>query len=147
MEMTRVASSADPERSTPANSSAANGRDTKAVSTEKSTHGNDSKPIRIREGSKLVDQIGEFQRSGDQINFFSKEAQGALRVLENLALERIARVLDDNPSKHVWSVTGVITEFRGENYLLVTRAALKAQPKVAPAVEQRKPESPDKKAD
>ena len=101
----------------------------------------------MREGSKLVDQVGDFQKSGEQINFYIKEPGAVLRVLENLALERVARVLDDNPSMRSWSVTGVITEFRGENYLLVTRATLKAQqkPNPNPTVEQRKVEAGEKK--
>ena len=83
---------------------------------------------RLREGCKLVDQVGDFQKSGDHINFsFGKDGHGALRVLENLALERVARVLDDNPSLRVWCISGVITEYRGENYLLLTRATLKAR--------------------
>lgn len=124
---------------------AASVRVPKTVAAEKITVASESKQGRIREGSKLVDQIGEFQKSGDQINFFAKQPHGALRVLENLALERVVRVLDDNPAKRVWSVTGVITEFRGENYLLVTRAVLKAQPKSGPSVENRKAETGEKK--
>ena len=48
-------------------------------------------------------------------------------VLENLNLERIARVLGDDPDARQWSVTGSITEYRGGNYLLVTRAILKSR--------------------
>jgi hypothetical protein len=98
----------------------------KPASTEKSDP-KSSSTGRLREGSKLVDQIGEFQKSGERINFFSKDGHGVLRVLENLALERVGRVLDDNPATRDWSVSGVVTEFRGENYLLLTRAVLKAR--------------------
>lgn len=103
------------------------------------------KGVRLREGSKLVDQIGEFQKSGDQFSFFTKETYGALRVLENLALERVARMLDDNPTMRLWSVTGVVTEYRNENYLLITHAVLKAQPKKTAAGETPKAESASKK--
>jgi hypothetical protein len=99
----------------------------------------ESKLGRIREGSKLIDQIGEFQKSGETstggalvVHFYSKELHGPMRVLENLALERVVRTLDDNPAIWLWSVTGVVTEFHGENYLLITRAVLKAHPKSTP---------------
>lgn len=82
---------------------------------------------RLREGSKIIDQIGDFQKSVERINFFPKEGPAALRVLENLALERVVRALEDNPTMRTWSVTGVITEFRGENYLLITRAVVKGR--------------------
>ncbi len=134
----------EPTKTAPS-SKAASARDPKTPAVEKTSGAGESKLGRIREGSRLVDQIGEFQKSGDQINFFAKEGNGAVRVLENLALERVARVLDDNPTMRVWSVTGTITEFRGENYLLVTRAVLKAQPKSGPPVDHRKAESVDKK--
>lgn len=102
------------------------------------------KAVRLREGSKLVDQVGEFQKSGDQISFFAKDTFGSLHVLENLALERIARVLDDNPTMRLWSVTGVVTEYRNENYLLITRAVLKAQTKKTAPAESPKSESVNK---
>jgi len=44
--------------------------------------------------------------------------------LENLNLERIARAVADNPVTLEWKVTGTITEYRGANFLLVTRATL-----------------------
>lgn len=123
----------------------AKGRDPAATSAEKSANGGDIKPSKLREGSKLIDQIGEFQRSGDQFSFFAKENYGGLRVLENLALERIARVLDDNPSMRLWSVTGVVTEYRNENYLLITRAVVKAQSKPKASAGSRKTEAANKK--
>ena len=82
----------------------------------------------MREGAKLVEQIGEFQKSGDQVNFYLPNRKTELRVLPNLALERVVRILEDNPSVRTWNVSGVITEYQGENYLLLTRAVLKARP-------------------
>lgn len=125
----------------------AKGRDPIGTEVEKTLNSSsDGKPVRLREGFKLVDQLGEFQRSGDQYSFFAKETYGVLRVLENLALERVARVLDDNPSMRVWSVTGVVTEYRNENYLLITRAVLKAQPKKNLVSESQKVETESSKA-
>jgi hypothetical protein len=101
-----------------------------------------SSSLRMREGTKLTDQLGDFQKSGDRYNFYPLEGKGVLRVLENLALERVAGVLLDDPSPRTWSVSGVLTEYRGENFLLITRAVLKSRgarptpsggiPKIAP---------------
>ena len=95
---------------------------------------------RLREGSKITDQLGEFQVTADRFNFYLQNDKHAIRVLENLSLERIARTLEDDPSPRTWSVTGVLTEFRGENYLLITRAVLK--PRQIPATR-----TPDNKKD
>lgn len=82
---------------------------------------------RLREGSKIADQLGEFQKTADRYSFYLKDGKGVVRVLENLALERVARSLEDDPSPRLWSVSGVLTEYRGENFLLVTRAILKSK--------------------
>lgn len=82
---------------------------------------------RMREGSKLIEVVGEFQFSGDRV-VFSPEAGGdSLRVLENLALERIGRQLTEGRGSRTWVVSGVVTEFRGGNYLLVTKAVVRLE--------------------
>jgi hypothetical protein len=48
-------------------------------------------------------------------------------VLENLALQRISQVLDENRGPRQWIVSGLITEYRGSNYLLVTKAVIQLQ--------------------
>ena len=78
---------------------------------------------RDREGSKLINQIGEFHEAGERISFYFDGSTRSFVVLENLALERISRKLDQGTRK--WSVTGTITEFRGSNFLLVERALMK----------------------
>jgi hypothetical protein len=84
---------------------------------------------RRREGD-LFQAPGRFESTGDRITFYADEGEEVFRVLENLALERIARVLED-PSglggSRKWNVTGVVTEYRGSNYLLIERAILKAR--------------------
>lgn len=87
--------------------------------------------MRLREGARITDLVGEFQRSSDRYTFVQEDAKQGIRVLENLALERVSRILEDDPSPRMWSVSGTITEYRGENYLLVTRAVLK--PRAVPA--------------
>ena len=97
----------------------------KEKTTLKATSGQE---FRLREGSKLVDEIGEFRRAGaDRFAFYPKDRDVSFRTLENLALERVARVLDEDTSPRLWSVSGLVTEFRGSNYLFVTRAVLNAK--------------------
>jgi hypothetical protein len=89
---------------------------------------------RLREGSKLVAQLGEFQATRGRFAFFSEGSNDSLLVLENLALQRIARELELGTRK--WSVSGTVTEYMGLNYLLVERAVMK-QRIVSDAVEPR----------
>lgn len=83
---------------------------------------------RLREGTKLTDVAGQFDFSGDRIAFFPANSKDSYRVLENLALERVSRILGESRNKPEWSVSGVVTEFRGVNYLLVTKAVIKTTP-------------------
>ena len=80
---------------------------------------------RIREGTELVDQPGSFRPTGDRIAFFTDVGKGRLVVLENLALERVRRSIEDTPTPPEWIVTGTVTEYRGENFLFVRRAVLR----------------------
>ena len=79
---------------------------------------------RLREGTRLVDERGIFQNLGDRIAFVPGGDKEPYRVLENLALERIGQKLDEGRGQQQWIVSGVITEFRGANYLLVTKAVI-----------------------
>jgi len=81
---------------------------------------------RVREGAVLKAQLGEFREAGERIRFYLHDDKTKSFVaLENLALDRVSRVLDENTTPRTWSVTGVVTEFRSGNFLLVTRATLK----------------------
>src|SRR5262245_51941142 len=46
---------------------------------------------RLREGSKITDEIGEFQTAADRFHFYLQNDKRPIRVLENLSLERVAR--------------------------------------------------------
>ena len=81
---------------------------------------------RLREGSTLQDEPGVFQETGDRIVFQSRIRKTPLTVLENLALERISTALEKTGPRQ-WTVSGVVTEFRGVNYLLVSRALRRAR--------------------
>jgi hypothetical protein len=83
---------------------------------------------RLREGTKLVDVIGTFQSAGgDSIAFSREDGKDSFRVLENLALQRVGQVLEEDRGTRKWIVSGVITEYRGANYLLVTKAVVQLQ--------------------
>jgi hypothetical protein len=79
---------------------------------------------RLREGTQLVDQAGKFEFAGDRVAFFPNGSSDSYRVLENLALERISRILNEGRGKQAWILSGTLTEFRGSNYLLITKAVL-----------------------
>ena len=79
---------------------------------------------RKREGAKF-DGAGRFEVTGDRVSFYPAEGQESFRVLENLALERVARVQGETREPREWLVLGVFTEYQGTNYLLLTRAVVK----------------------
>ena len=89
---------------------------------------------RLREGTVLTDEGGRFRQDGDGAVFIS-EKQIEFVALENLNLERVARTLkgSDESESIRWSVSGMVTEFNGRNFLLITRAVYKsASPPPAP---------------
>lgn len=82
---------------------------------------------RLREGTRLTEVVGTFQTIGaDGITFSPRGSKESYRVLENLALERIGRTLDESRGTRLWVVSGLITEYRGANYLLVSKAVMQA---------------------
>jgi hypothetical protein len=82
---------------------------------------------RLREGVSLELQ-GSFKLTGDRLMFYSATGNRRFGTLENLNLERIARMVRDSADPLEWSVNGTVTEFQGANYLLVSRAVLKSKP-------------------
>jgi len=83
-------------------------------------------PPRVREGTELVDQTGAFQIVGERVVFVAERNSQRFVALENLNLERIARTVASHPYPLQWRVSGRITEFRGNNFILVERAIGKA---------------------
>ena len=82
---------------------------------------------RIREGTKITNRLGRFRQAGDRAIFITK-TNVELGGLPNLNLERIVRTLKgvDDPESIWWSVSGIVTEFSGKNYLLIDRAVYKS---------------------
>jgi len=81
--------------------------------------------LRAREGSEIVSQPGAFSSVGDRIVFVTADGRQRYTALENLCLERVARAIADTPERLQWSVTGVVTEYRSANYVLLRRAVMK----------------------
>ena len=79
---------------------------------------------RIRREGSSIDLSGVFRVVGDRVLFHPQPSGEALRVLENLALERIVGVLEESSGERQWKVSGMVTEYRGANYLLVRRAMI-----------------------
>jgi hypothetical protein len=101
----------------------------------------------IREGTRWTNRVGQFTQSeggwfftpvqteSEQRHSASSTSQDGvttpasmtrsstgsrIRVLENLALQRVAQIIQQDPSDNRWMINGVVTEFFGENRLLMT---------------------------
>lgn len=107
---------------TSAPSSATEPASTSARSTDRDERASGQ---RLREGSKLHHAEGRFEFAGDRISFQITATKESFRVLENLALERISKVLGEDREPQVWIISGTVTEYRGSNYLLITKSILK----------------------
>lgn len=77
---------------------------------------------RLREGTQLIEVTGKFEAAGDGANFVLAESGESVQVLENLALQRISRVLPQLQPGMQWTISGVVTEYNSRNYLLLTKA-------------------------
>jgi len=101
-------------------------------------------PPRLREGSRIGSTVGRFSRVGrrwafevepisakaDEAAALTARSDASLpedplmatkyQVLENLALQRIVDAVSQDPNDLRWTATGVITEFSGENWLLLS---------------------------
>jgi hypothetical protein len=116
----------------------------------------DASRMRLREGSRIGPTIGRFSRAGRRWIFEvepptvdddqakpaidgSVDSDAALsgkpvmpaqfHILENLALQRVADAAAQDTNDLRWTVTGVLTEFSGENWLLLStvyRAPIKS---------------------
>lgn len=81
---------------------------------------------RLREGTEIRDVPGQFIQVDGRFEFVSMDGSQRLRLLENLALERASRKVEETAQNVTWSVSGVVTEYRGVNYLLVKRVVVEA---------------------
>jgi len=79
-----------------------------------------------REGMQLENERGEFQRSAGRWLFRCDSNGAQFLVLENLGLQRVAEQAKESPDDTRWTASGLITEFRGARYLLLSRAVQRA---------------------
>lgn len=82
---------------------------------------------RLREGAEVLDTLGGFEWAGDRLNFVAENGQVETKVLENRMMERVVQTLETSTGDLQWSVSGRITEYRGNNYLLLTHVILKGK--------------------
>jgi hypothetical protein len=89
---------------------------------------------RLREGTRLIDVEGRFDSNGDRWIFFQADVNQSYKVLENIALERIHKVVEETRAgeKPLWTISATVTEYLGSNYLLVTKAVIKVPAVVSP---------------
>ena len=84
-------------------------------------------PQRLREGTRLLDAAGRFEVVGDRISFVFADSTESMRVLENLSLDRVFRVLSNSQASPQWIISGTVTEYNSGNYLLLTKAVQTAK--------------------
>jgi len=80
--------------------------------------------LRLREGTALRGLVGSIRPLGDRWTLFLSQRDERYILLENLALERILRTNASFTEAPDWTVDGTVTEFRGQNYLLIEKALL-----------------------
>jgi len=79
---------------------------------------------RLREGTKVNDLVGSVGQTGQRYTLFVDTNGNRFVLLENLMLERILRSQASYPEQVQWKVSGTVTEFQGQNYLLINHALL-----------------------
>ena len=82
------------------------------------------RPVLLREGETIRGTLGRMEAEEGRYVFALLDGQHRFPILENLALERVQRALDESVTPLVWSVTGTLTEYNGRNYLLLQSAIL-----------------------
>jgi hypothetical protein len=95
--------------------------------------------VKTREGGEWKGQRGRFTLIGDRVSFTPSDRQINVMVLENLNLERIVRTIEESRTvsdadQLEWTIDGVLTEYRGSNFLLLHRSVLVAKPKKSDSV-------------
>jgi hypothetical protein len=80
---------------------------------------------RLREGGEIANQVGYFQAAGDRLTFVANDNKNRYVILENSNLEQVAKTLADDPKQAEWIVSGIISEYRGGNFLMLHQAVLK----------------------
>ena len=74
----------------------------------------------------LANVVGSFQDAGERIAFHPDDGRGPFLVLENQMRERVERLRRET-GDCAWVVSGVLTEYGGQNYLLLNRVVVKPE--------------------
>ena len=96
--------------------------------------GNDHRPC-LREGGEIVGQAGYFRANGSRLAFVSEDNKRNFIALENHNLEQVAQAIAENDKRLQWIVSGTISQYRGENFILVNRAELKSSIRTSDAAQ------------
>lgn len=78
-------------------------------------------PGKHREGTRVTQVVGSFKPGGRRWTFVAESGEMAYVVLENRSLERVAKAIDEDPEDRHWKISGELTEYFDENYLLIDR--------------------------
>lgn len=78
-------------------------------------------PKLIREGTRIVKSRATCRSAADRLSITLDEHSQPLIALENLAAQRVLESVLDDAGDSVWIVSGQVTEFQGQNYLLLDR--------------------------
>ena len=76
----------------------------------------------LREGTPLTEVKGRFKKLGERFQFVEDGTNKTFKCLENLCLQRIAANQHDDERKVIWIVSAKVTEFSGENFLILEKA-------------------------
>lgn len=91
------------------------------VDTEKEK---DAAGKRIREGTTFLGKKVVLQKLGTRTTVRTLDDSERFVCLENLNLERILKTIEQKPTRNIWAIDGMYTEFQGENYVLIRRAVV-----------------------
>ena len=75
----------------------------------------------LRERSRLLDRQGTVVRTGTRLQFAPADGLPPMTLLENRMLERVEQLLRHANRSPELQISGLVTEYHGRNYLLLTR--------------------------
>ena len=104
----------------------------------------------LREGTR-IQELGHFIQLTNDSAIFVDQHGRRLSLLKNLNLQRVVHMPRSTraPDEIQWNISGVVTEFDGENYLLITRIIRKSEtskhgsPANPPAASDSQPKDPN----
>ena len=75
----------------------------------------------MREGTIVTDVKVRFRKQGERYQFIEDGGNKTYKCLENLSLQRIDASQQDDDRKVAWVISAKVTEFKGENFLMVEK--------------------------